>query len=235
MAQFQNKSWPFIRSPLKLESSFRYMHNISIVTIKTMCCTAPHRLYTLIQFLFRSQSCRSHKTTPYMIAAKWDTHDQCEIHRANVIHMASVKYTQPIWDTHGQCEIHTANVKYTRPMWDTHGQCEIHTANVRYTQPMHLKKLPRPSGFTECSTYSTTSWLSFHPISPVKELQANLICTVYKTWWSVNLPLQPKMKNAQSQPCSTKGKYHHISCSFFVLFFFFFLKNKQTFLCVCKF
>ena len=134
MVQFQNKSWLFIRSPFKLESSFRDMHNKSIATIKTMCCTVPHRLYTLTQFLFHSQSCCSHKTTPYMIAAKRDTRDQCEMHRANVIHMANVKYTQPICDTHGQCEI--------QPMWNTHGQCEIHTANVRYTRPMRDTRSP---------------------------------------------------------------------------------------------
>ena len=56
--------------------------------------------------------------------------------------------------------------------------------------------------------------------------------TVYKTWWSVNLPLQPKMRNAHFQPCSTKGKYCHISCSFLSFFYFSFKKN--TF-CVCTF
>lgn len=134
MMQFQNKRWLFIRSPFKLESSFRYMHNKSTVTIKTMCCTVPRRLYTLTQFLFHSQSCRSHKTTPYTIAAKRDTRSQCEIHRANVIHMAYVKYTRPMRNTHGQCEIHMANARYTRPMWDTHGQCEIHTAHVTHSK-----------------------------------------------------------------------------------------------------
>ena len=179
MVQFQNKSWLFIRSPFKLESSFRDMHNKSIATIKTMCCTVPHRLYTLTQFLFHSQSCCSHKTTPYMIAAKRDTLDQCEMHRANVIHMANVKYTQPICDTHGQCEI--------QPMWNTHGQCEIHTANVRYTRPMRDTRSP-------CEIHTANAFIKaahsqwvyrMFDIHQLAQFSSSFFCDSYKPSWFV--------------------------------------------------